>query len=210
MESSRRPIKTRSANWAKQIAGVLAGTGISPNRISIASVAFAFAGAAALNIDSGVIGSICCAVGIQMRLLCNLLDGMVAMEGGKSSPIGNLYNEFPDRIADGLLIVGLGYAIGHIELGWFAALVAALTAYVRVFGGSIALKQNFSGPMAKQHRMAVMTMGLMANVVETSVFGTHQALLISLVVIAVGSAVTCITRTLAISKQLKGTPNVDQ
>ncbi|MNG21702.1 hypothetical protein D3C84_1060980 [compost metagenome] len=89
-------------------------------------------------------------------------------------------------------------------------MVAALTAYVRVFGGSIALKQHFSGPMAKQHRMAVMTAGLIANVVETSIFGTHQTLSVSLFVIAAGSAATCITRTLAISNQLKGTPNVDQ
>ncbi len=210
MDSCRRPIKTRSATWAKRIAGIFIDKGISPNRISIASVAFAFAGTAALNLDHGVIGSICCAAGIQLRLLCNLLDGMVAVEGGKKSPIGSLYNEFPDRIADTLLIVGLGYAIGFVELGWFAALGATLTAYVRVFGGSLALRQNFRGPMAKQHRMAVMTAGLIANAIESSVYGTHQALLISLVVIAGGSVVTCIARTLAISKQLQGMPHVDQ
>lgn len=210
MDDNRRPIKTRSAGWARHITDILVKRDISPNQISVASIAFALAGVVALNIDSGVIGSICCAIGIQLRLLCNLFDGMVAIEGGKKSDIGSLYNEFPDRIADSLLIVGLGYAIGQSDLGWFAALAAALTAYVRVFGGSIGLKQTFIGPMAKQHRMAVMTAGLLLNAIEANVYGTHHVLLIALVVIAIGSVATCVTRTLAIAKQLKGTDHVDQ
>jgi len=210
VDDNRRPIKTRSAGWAKHITDILVKRDISPNQISVASIAFAFAGVVALNIDSGVIGSICCAIGIQLRLLCNLFDGMVAIEGGKKSDIGSLYNEFPDRIADSLLIVGLGYAIGQSDLGWFAALAAALTAYVRVFGGSIGLKQTFIGPMAKQHRMAVMTAALLLNAVEANVYGTHYVLLIALAVIAIGSVATCVTRTLAIAKQLKGADHVDQ
>jgi phosphatidylglycerophosphate synthase len=39
---------------------------------------------------------------IQLRLLCNLLDCMVAIEGGKSAPTGALFNEMPDRFADPL------------------------------------------------------------------------------------------------------------
>jgi len=210
VDDNRRPIKTRSAGWARHLTDMLVKRDISPNQISVASIAFALVGVVALNIDSGVVGSICCAIGIQLRLLCNLFDGMVAIEGGKKSDIGSLYNEFPDRIADSLLIVGLGYAIGQSDLGWFAALAAALTAYVRVFGGSIGLKQTFIGPMAKQHRMAVMTAGLLLNAIEASVYGTHYVLLIALAVIAIGSVATCVTRTLAIAKQLKGTDHVDQ
>ncbi|MHC8343640.1 CDP-alcohol phosphatidyltransferase family protein [Pseudomonas sp. RT6P73] len=210
MDDNRRPIKTRSAGWAKHITDLLVKRDISPNQISVASIAFALAGAVALIIDNGLVGSLLCAVGIQLRLLCNLFDGMVAIEGGKKSDIGSLYNELPDRIADSLLIVALGYAIGYSDLGWFAALAAALTAYVRVFGGSIGLKQSFMGPMAKQHRMAVMTAGLVLNAVEATVYGTHYVLLIALVVIAAGSAATCVTRTLAIARQLKGNHHVDQ
>jgi phosphatidylglycerophosphate synthase len=210
MDDNRRPIKTRSAGWAKYLTDLLVKRDISPNQISVASIAFALAGAVALNIDNGLVGSIICAVGIQLRLLCNLFDGMVAIEGGKKSDIGSLYNEFPDRIADSLLIIALGYAIGHADLGWFAALAAALTAYVRVFGGSIGLKQSFMGPMAKQHRMAVMTGALVLNAIETSLYGTHYSLLVALIVIAAGSAATCVTRTLAISRQLKGNAHVDQ
>jgi hypothetical protein len=100
--------------------------------------------------------------------------------------------------------------VGHSALGWFAALVAALTAYIRVFGGSMGFKQHFMGPMAKQHRMAAMTADLIANAAEVSVFGTHHSLLIALLIIAIGSVATCVTRTFAISRQLKGTSHVDQ
>lgn len=210
MDDNRRPIKARSAGWARRITDLLVKRDISPNQISVASVFFALAGAIALNISSGVAGSICCAIAIQLRLLCNLFDGMVAIEGGKQSAIGSLYNEFPDRIADSLLIVGLGYALYQPELGWFAALAAALTAYVRVFGGSIGLKQNFMGPMAKQHRMAVMTIGLLLNAVEFHLRGSHYLLLLTLVIIAIGAAVTCFTRTMAIARALQEAGHVDQ
>ena len=210
MDENRRPIKTRSAGWARRFTDELVKRDISPNQISVISMLFALFGAVTLNIDNGVAGSILCIVGIQLRLLCNLFDGMVAIEGGKQSAVGSLYNEFPDRVADSLLIVGLGFAIDQSDLGWFAALAAALTAYVRVFGGALGLTQSFMGPMAKQHRMAVMTVALLLNAFETIYYATHYALLIALVIIALGSVATCVTRTLAIARQLKGNAHVDQ
>ena len=105
------------------------------------------------------------AVCVQLRLVCNLLDGMVAIEGGKKSSVGAIYNEFPDRIADTLFLVPLGYAAAMPWLGWFGALLAALTAYVRVFGGSLGLAQDFSGVMAKQRRMAALTAGLVVQAI---------------------------------------------
>jgi len=210
MDENRRPIKTRSAGWAKRITDRLVASHISPNQISVASIGFALFGAVALNVSTGVLGSLLCILGIQLRLLCNLFDGMVAIEGGKKSTLGTLYNEFPDRVADSLLIGGLGYAIGHPELGWFAALLAALTAYVRVFGGSLGLAQRFIGPMAKQHRMAVMTGGLVLNLIETLTLGSFYVLSFALWVITLGSAITCVTRTQAIARQLKEPRHVDQ
>ena len=37
------------------------------------------------------------AAGIQLRLLCNLLDGMLAVEEGFKSKTGDIYNDLPDR-----------------------------------------------------------------------------------------------------------------
>lgn len=204
IEKNRRPIEARSANWAQKSAQFLASTNVTPNQISVASVFFAMIGAGLLMLYRTPEGLIGCALAIQVRLVCNLLDGMVAVEGGKKSPLGQLYNEFPDRIADSVLIVALGYSIGLPSLGWFGALAAALTAYVRVFGGSLGLPQDFRGPMAKQHRMAVVTAGCLLGAAEQALNGSLHALAIASVVIAAGSVLTCITRTSAIADQLRG------
>lgn len=199
---NRRPIKARSSRWAQQAAAFLARTSVSPNQISVASIFFSAIGTALLVGYPVPMGLITCAVAIQARLLCNLLDGMVAIEGGKQSPLGQLYNEFPDRIADSILIVGLGYAIHLPFLGWLGALAAVSTAYVRVFGGSLGLPQDFRGPMAKPHRMATMTGGCILGAIEQASIGTQYALIVTSFVIALGSLVTCVTRSRAIAVQL--------
>lgn len=204
IENNRRPIEARSANWAKKSASFLAATNISPNQISVFSVIFALIGASLLlYYQTNTAGLIGCALCIQLRLVCNLLDGMVAVEGGKKSALGQIYNEFPDRIADSVLIIALGYAIGLPSLGWFGALAAALTAYVRVFGGSLGFAQDFRGPMAKQHRMAVITVACLLGAAEQFMNGTQYALITASAVVAIGSVVTCITRTRAIANQLR-------
>jgi phosphatidylglycerophosphate synthase len=176
--------------------------GVSPNAISVLSVGFAAAGAVLLVYEPNAVGLLATAVCVQLRLVCNLLDGMVAIEGKRHSPTGALFNEIPDRFADSLFIVPLGYAIHSPALGWFGALAAAVTAYIRVLGGSLGLQQSFRGPMAKPHRMAVLTAACVLGAVEWWVTGTQWALVVAAWVIAVGSVITCATRSAAIARQL--------
>ncbi|WP_426105414.1 CDP-alcohol phosphatidyltransferase family protein [Massilia sp. TSP1-1-2] len=197
-ESDRRPITVRSANWAQGLARSLAGMGITPNQISVLSIVFAALGAGALYLGGWyLIGAALC---IQGRLLCNLFDGMVAVEHKQATALGPVYNEFPDRIADSLLLVAAGYACVRPELGWLAALAAALTAYVRVYGASCGLGHDFRGPMAKQHRMAVLTVACVATPLLP--FGL-MPLAIAMAIIAALSLVTCATRTLALCRLLQ-------
>lgn len=202
---NRRPIAARASGWAASLSAVLTRSSITPNQISVISIFFAAVGAAVLVWVLSPWGLLLCAVCVQLRLVCNLLDGMVAIEGGQGTATGVIYNEFPDRIADSLLIVALGYAALHPWLGWLGALLAALTAYVRVFGGSLGQAQAFLGPMAKQHRMAVLTAACVVGAAELYWNGTRYALLVASVVIAAGSLLTCITRTRTIAAQLRQT-----
>lgn len=202
-DAARRPLAARDAGWARRSAAVLARSPITPNQISLASIVFAAIGAALLALRPDAIGLLLAAACVQLRLLCNLFDGMVAVEGGKSSPLGVLYNEFPDRIADSLLLVALGHAALQPWLGWLGALLAALTAYVRVDGGALGLAQDFRGPMAKQQRMAVLTAGCILGAIESATNGTRYALLLAAAVVAAGVALTCVTRTRAIAAQLE-------
>jgi phosphatidylglycerophosphate synthase len=203
-DDNRRPLKTRSAAWAQGLARALVRSGASPNAISLLSVAFAVLGAYALAYWSGEsVALVAAAACVQLRLLCNMLDGMVAIEGGKQSAVGVLYNEIPDRIADSLFIVALGFAAGAAWLGWLGALAAAVTAYIRVLGGTCGLPQDFRGPLAKPHRMFVMTLGCLAGAAELTSSGNHYSLLLAAWIIAVGALLTCALRTLAIAAQLR-------
>lgn len=200
---NRRPIASRGSAWAQALARAVARTAITPNQISLASIAFAAAGAALLLWWPTAAGLLGCAICIQLRLLCNLIDGMVAVEGGKGAATGAIYNEFPDRVTDSLLIIALGYACALPWLGWGGALLAMATAYVRVFGGALGLAQDFRGPLAKAQRMAVLTAACVLGAGETYWHGQRYALLAAAVVIAAGSLLTCVTRTRAIATQLR-------
>lgn len=200
-ELNRRPLETRSRRWAIGLASALVRVGVSPNTISVVSIVFAAAGAALLvRWPSGLVllGVAAC---VQLRLVCNMLDGMVAIEGGRRTPTGGLYNELPDRIADSALIVALGFACGVEWLGWAGALAAALTAYIRALGGSFGLAQDFRGPMAKPHRMFVLTLACLgAAWCEPEL--ARKVLLGAAWVITIGSLLTCFTRTWALSRAL--------
>ena len=200
---SRRPLDTRSAGWAKALAASLAKARVSPDLISAISIPIALAGAVALLYLPAPAGPLLCALAVQLRLLCNLLDGMVAVEGGLGGPTGPLWNELPDRIADSVLIVALGMAAGYPVLGWTGALLAALTAYIRTTGGALGFAQDFSGVQSKPKRMFVMTLGCLVAAAATWWPDAWYALLVAAWIILVGSALTCVTRTLKIASQLR-------
>lgn len=209
---ARRPIKARDSAWAGEAARRLAASGVTPNQISIGSVGCAALAGLALMAarDAGgtaqAILSLLAAGAIQLRLVCNLLDGMVAVEGGLRRRSGEIFNDLPDRIADPLVLLGAGMMPGAAlatELGWFAALLAVLTAYVRVLGGSAGATQSFLGPMAKQHRMAVMTAGCVLSAVESFVGAPHRVMTVALLVVAVGCVVTVARRVRLIIAELE-------
>lgn len=202
-DAARRPLTSRSSWWAKYLANVLIKMGASPNAISTLSVFIAAFGAFLLMRVPAVAGLLGAAVCIQLRLLCNMLDGMVAIEGKRQSSSGALFNEIPDRIADSLFIVALGYAIGEPAIGWYGALAAAVTAYIRVLGGSLGLPQDFRGPMAKPHRMATITVACVLGAVELRLYGSRCALTAAAWIVAVGATLTCVRRTLFIAQQLR-------
>ncbi len=210
----RRPLKTRDRGWAKALASLLVRWRVRPNVISICSIVFAFGAGAALIASRNAEGLnrvvllIAAAVGIQLRLLCNLFDGMVAVEGKMASKTGDIFNELPDRIADPMIIVPAGYAIIRFyalapALGWCAGLLAVMTAYVRVLAGSVRAKQDFVGPMAKQHRMATMTIAIVVDAAAGYLGYRDYALMLALIAIILGTIVTMIRRTRRIAAELE-------
>ena len=197
----RRPLKVRDAKYAQQFAKWLSKKNITPNTISVMSVVFALFSAICfifMPYNNYLWLPLLAAVFIQLRLLCNLFDGMVAVEGGKSTKSGELYNDIPDRIADPLIIVAIGYSIPMFtwgeSLGWLAGLLAVMTAYIRTLASSMGAPTDFRGPMAKQHRMALITFACLATIIERYIandtWSQGTLLLITLIVLSVGSLIT--------------------
>jgi len=190
----------------------LAHAGVTPNAISVASVFFAALAGGCLALSNSVGGwrvsalFAVAAVLIQLRLLCNLFDGLVAIEFGRQTKTGVIFNDLPDRFADAAILIGCGYAACGVPyavaLGWTAALLALLTAYARVLGAASGAKPCFLGPMAKQHRMAVVT----AAVVTAATWRgpARWILAVALALIVVGCLATVARRLRVVMRELEG------
>ena len=133
----RRPIRARSTGWARAVTRLLIRCRATPNSISVAGMAAALLAGVALwatahRPDDATLLFVAAAVLIQVRLLCNLFDGMVAVATSRTSAVGDLYNEIPDRVSDAAVLIGLGYAHGgQVELGYVAACIALFVALRR-------------------------------------------------------------------------------
>ena len=214
--SARRPLTSRNLVVFQSIASWMATCGISPNAISISSMVFSIAAGGALFATAGADGGLVrlwwlvAAALIQLRLLANMLDGMVAIGSGMKSTNGELFNEAPDRVSDAVILVGAGFAAGGMPwLGWLAAIMALLVAYMRALGVALGAGQAFEGPMAKPHRMFALTIICLYGAAapnswhwihESTGFGVMAGVL---ALVIVGSLVTIVRRWRRITRDLK-------
>ena len=207
----RRPLKTREVAVFQRLAEWLTTRRVTPNAISLSSVFFAAAAGACLvgtDVSNNRLLFLPAAAFVQLRLLANMLDGMVALAAGESTPLGDMWNEVPDRFADAIILVAAGYALGGtVVAGWLASVLALLTAYLRAFGATHGIKGLFLGPMAKPHRMAAVTAAcLWVALVPVTWPGGREheigAITIALWLIVVGCIVTVLRRLSRIAAEL--------
>lgn len=196
-QTARRPLKSRQTAWAKTLSRLIAQAGITPNMISFMSMVFAL-----LSLASAIYAAktgeriylILAALFIQMRLICNLMDGMVAVEFGKKSKTGDLWNDVPDRFADVAIILGAGYFENSyplaVEIAWANSVLAVMTAYLRVLGASLNSPHYYIGPMAKPQRMAILT----AAYIGSAIYPGAGLLYGTLLIMLIGQIVTCARR----------------
>lgn len=209
----RRPIRLRENNRVRALAYWLRRAGMRPNQISILSVLFA--GLSGLCLIVSVTADpkwriallVTAAAFIPLRGLCNLCDGLMAVEGGLKTRSGEIFNDLPDRISDSLLLVAAGYSINGAslgrELGWAAALLAVMTAYVRVLGGCAGGSQQFCGPMAKTHRMELVLAACLIAALEAGMGWNPRGMTLALGSMIIGSVITIVRRTYRIVKELE-------
>ena len=203
----RRPLASRGWKTSERVASWFARRGVTPNAISIVGMVCGItAGVMFLqtpNVSHPWILWLGGALFVQLRLLANLYDGMVAVLRQAASPVGELFNEVPDRVSDAAALIGFGYAAGsNALLGFVATIVAIFLAYLRAQGKVAGAHQEFCGPMAKQQRMATVTVAAVACAVIPGATD-WQVPMFALWVIIAGCIVTVFRRLQRISASLR-------
>jgi phosphatidylglycerophosphate synthase len=202
---NRRPLASRNSAWAAKLARWAVERELTPNQISQASIGLSALGLglyALSPLGPGIAQFLClilAAATVQARLVCNLIDGMVAVEGGKGARDGPFWNEAPDRVSDLLLFAGAGLAAGQPTLGALAGCLAIATAYVRELGRAEGFPPDFSGPLAKPQRMAVLT----AGTILAAFYASEWTLTVTLWIVVAGTAATIFRRSWTLIDKLK-------
>ena len=159
--TSRRPIADLFRLTANSAVQGCVRLGIHPDAVSYGSVV-ASALAALCFWWSGELPALLipAALFCYLRLWLNMLDGMVALASGKASLRGELLNDLPDRVSDVIIFAGVAHSgLCHPASGYWAAILALLTAYVGTFGQALGVGRQFGGMMAKPWRMVVLHVG---------------------------------------------------
>ena len=145
LETNRRPIASRSAEWAQGLGGVSCPNqrdaqsdlgGERPFRRGRRGVA---------GVQAHAIGLIGCAAAFRPGSSAISSTAWWRSRAARNRRSGRYTTSFP-TVSPIPSHRRLGYAVGWPALGWFGALAAALTAYVRVFGGSLGFARIFAGP----------------------------------------------------------------
>ncbi|MGD9127985.1 MAG: CDP-alcohol phosphatidyltransferase family protein [Planctomycetia bacterium] len=158
---SRRPIADIFRTTATMTVRLCVRLEIHPDVISYASIlAAAGAGACFWWAQELPLLLLLAPILCLVRLWLNMLDGMVALASGKASRRGEILNDLPDRVSDVLIFVGVGYSgLAHVALGYWAAILALLTAYVGTLGQAVGARREFGGLMSKPWRMVIVMIG---------------------------------------------------
>jgi CDP-diacylglycerol--glycerol-3-phosphate 3-phosphatidyltransferase len=187
-----KPWFTRQLN---RIVTTAVRRGWSPDAFTVLGIAFAAVAAAGLVFGLWPI----VLVGLVGRLAGANLDGAVARARGVSRPFGFVLNEIGDRAGDLLPLGALAYlafARGSrlaIVLTLVALVAASWPTFVSLSIAGAGGPRINGGPFGKTERVLVVFLAAVA----LACFPHGPTLVITSIVIIVGSAVTAITRIVA-------------
>jgi phosphatidylglycerophosphate synthase len=210
--ADRRPLRLREVIPWKPLAFALVRRGVTPNTVSLVGLLAGLGSGMLLAATPYVANDVLrrtvwllAVVAIVKRGACNILDGVMAVETGKSSSVGLLWNEVPDRITDAATLVGAGYALGGDPvLGWAAALAATLVSYARVQCRLAGAPMDYAGPMAKPMRMVVVALAALWMALAPAAWGGARVMTLALAIVIAGCAVTFLRRLRRAGRALRG------
>ena len=195
----------RWRNWTHNLGRFLAQHNVTPNDISLLGVIFAATAGAAFyfslqpDVMDRALLLLLAAAAIQMRGLSGRLHAIVSRESVQPRPHAIFY-DFPNRIAEALILVPAGYAVQNLpfglELAWSAAFLGLFNAYVGQMGSGV---PETKGRMTiKNLPMMLLSAASALSVFDRVVYLPGIMLWIALIVINVALVVAIWQRTLQI------------
>jgi CDP-diacylglycerol--glycerol-3-phosphate 3-phosphatidyltransferase len=138
-------------------ARALLARGVSPNAVTVTTLALSCATGAALTLSPTAWVYAAVPVVLGLRLVFNVLDGVMARAGGRESKLGLALNELGDIIGDGAIYLPFALSVGVEPLlaGAFVLLCAASEA-AGLAGHATGVGRRQDGPLAKGERGAAM------------------------------------------------------
>lgn len=91
---------------------------------------------------------------ILLRMTLNTIDGVMAIERGNLSLIGEIVNALPDRYSDVFLLLGIIFSpLCNVTLGVAGMVSMFLVSYTGMLGGALGVDWQHHGPLGKVERL---------------------------------------------------------
>jgi CDP-diacylglycerol--glycerol-3-phosphate 3-phosphatidyltransferase len=195
------PLKDRYTNIVRRgvapIAERLVNGRVTPNMLTVAGLALTVAAAPFIVSGHTAIGAVIFLVGS----MTDMLDGAVARLGKQVTAFGAFLDSTSDRVAEGVVLgsIALLYAredhIGRVALVFVVLIASFLVSYTRARAEALGLECKV-GLMSRPERIGLLVVGLL--------FARYLVLDVVLIVMAVLTSWTVVTRILYVRKQLSG------
>ncbi len=152
--------KSKWQHWLKPIVAFCVRNRIRPNAFTYGALVLSLGAASALFL-AGLNRAWLWLVPpcISVRLVFNLMDGLVAREMQLADALGEVKNEFGDRIADSAIFLGLcfgGYA--NARLAALAIVLILCVSYLGILGKAIGGPRVYGGVFGKGDRMITLAL----------------------------------------------------
>jgi CDP-diacylglycerol--glycerol-3-phosphate 3-phosphatidyltransferase len=195
------PLKDRYTSIVRRgvapIAERLVNGRVTPNMLTVAGLALTVAAAPFIVSGHTAIGAVIFLVGS----MTDMLDGAVARLGKQVTAFGAFLDSTSDRVAEGVVLgsIALLYAredhIGRVALVFVVLIASFLVSYTRARAEALGLECKV-GLMSRPERIGLLVVGLL--------FARYLVLDVVLIVMAVLTSWTVVTRILYVRKQLSG------
>ena len=128
---------------------------------------------------------------LLLRLVLNLMDGLVARALGLADPWGEVKNEFGDRVADALVFLGLGWGgYAHPFLVTLSLALVLCVSYLGMLGKAVGGRRVYAGVFGKGDRMLSLALFTVYPLVSGQLAGYDWYLVLAVV----ASCITIVQR----------------